>query len=63
MKKFMILIAAIAMSTLTAQADNIAPDTDTVMTMEAGTPAPTKGDTDGTKGDTNGTEEGAPEAQ
>lgn len=55
MKKFMILIAAIAMTTLAAQADNVAPATDTVMSMEAATPAPTD--------DTNGTEEATPEAQ
>jgi len=59
MKKFMILIAAMAMTTLAAQADNVAPATDTVMSMEAGTPAPTEDDTN----DTNGTEEATPEAQ
>ena len=49
MKKFMILIAAMAMATLAAQADNVAPATDSVIAMEVETPSPTEGETNGTE--------------
>jgi len=57
MKKLMILIAAMAMSTLAAQADNVAPVETTIAAMD--TEAPTTP----TDGDTNGTEEVAPEGK
>ena len=47
MKKIMILIAAMAMAVFTAQASDIQP-TGTTIAMDAGTPAPTEGDTNGT---------------
>jgi hypothetical protein len=56
MKKMMILIAAIAMTTLAVQADNVAPVTSTVAAMDTQAPAPVEGDT-------NGTEEEAPEGK
>jgi len=48
MKKIMILIAAMAMAAFTAQANDIQP-TETVISMDAEKPAPTKGDTNGTE--------------
>ena len=54
MKKMMILIAAMAMTTLAAQADNVAPVETTVAAMDTAAP---------TDGDTNGTEEAAPEGK
>ena len=49
MKKIMILLAAMAMTTLAAQAEIIEPSQVTVVAMEADTPAPTEGDTNGTE--------------
>jgi hypothetical protein len=54
MKKFMILIAAMAMATLAAQAENIEIVETTVAAMETAAP---------TDADTNGTEEAAPEGR
>ena len=54
MKKIMILIAAIAMATLAAQASDVQP-TATTIAMDTETPAPAT-----TEGDTNQTEEEAP---
>ena len=48
MKKIMILLAAMAMAAFTAQASDIQP-TGTTIAMDAGTPAPTEGDTNGTE--------------
>ena len=53
MKKIIILIAAMVMATLIAQADNVAPVTSTVVAMDTEAPALTDGDT-------NTTEEEAP---
>ena len=50
----MILLAAIAMTTLTTQANNLETDRVTVVAMEVDTPAPT---------DVNTTEEGATEVK
>ncbi len=44
----MILIAAMAMTALTAQASDIQPD-GTVISMDTETPAPTEGDTNETE--------------
>jgi len=52
----MILLAAMAMTTLAVQADNLAPVETTVAAMDTEAPAPTEGDT-------NGTEETAPEGK
>ncbi len=52
----MILIAAMAMTTLIAQANDIQPIDTTVAAMETEAPAPIEGDT-------NGTEEAAPEGK
>jgi len=49
MKKIMILIAAMAMSTLAIQADNVQKATDTVIAMETAAPVPTEADTNSTK--------------
>ncbi len=40
MKKIIILLAAMAMATLAAQANDLKPTTDAVMAMETETPAP-----------------------
>ena len=52
----MILIAAMAMTTLAVQADDITPVNTTVAAMDAAAPTTTEGDT-------NGTEEAAPEGK
>ncbi|HFQ60722.1 MAG TPA: hypothetical protein ENK39_00285 [Epsilonproteobacteria bacterium] len=59
MKKMMILIAAMAMTTLAVQANdmqNVEQATATVAAVDTEAPAPTDGDT-------NGTEEAAPEGK
>ena len=49
MKKIMILLAAMAMTTLAAQAETIEASQIVAAAMEADTPVPTKGDTNGTE--------------
>ena len=51
MKKIMILIAAMAMTAMTAQASDIQPE-GTVISMDTETPAPTEGDTNETESET-----------
>jgi len=48
MKKIMILLAAMAMVAFTAQASDVQP-AGTIIAMDAETPAPTEGDTNGTE--------------